>query len=66
MNLNRQNRPILQGAGRVLDLCPNSRDRLQRIRPYPNDRAALYRDGTRIGQDLWTVIRREPAPDQKS
>ena len=60
MNLNRKIRPFAQGAGRVLNLCPDSRERLSRIHPYPNDRAALQRDNARIGQDLWTVIRREP------
>lgn len=63
MNSYRPVRPLLRGAGRVMDLYPNSRDRLARIRPYPNDWAALQRDSARIGQDFWAVIHREPAPD---
>lgn len=55
--------PWLRGAGSVLDLQPNSQDRLQRIRPYPNDQSALQRDWTRIGQDFWNVIRREQIPN---
>lgn len=57
-------RPLLRGAGRVLDLYPDSRERLSLIRPYPNDWAALRRDGSRIGQDFQTVIRRESSADR--
>lgn len=60
MPVNRTARHLLRGAGRVLELCPDSRDRLPTIRPYPNDQAALQRDWARIGQDFWNVIHREP------
>jgi len=57
-------RPWLRGAGRVLDLQPKTQDRLQHIRPYPTDQAALQRDWARIGQDFWNVIHRESRHDQ--
>lgn len=60
MRINQVVRNLFIGAGRVLDLQPNSRDRLSAIRPYPNDRAALQQDWARIGQDFWNVINREP------
>ena len=62
MRLNRKIRPLAQGAGRMLDLYPDNRNRLPRIHPYSNDRAALQRDNARIGQDFWMVIHREPRP----
>ena len=64
MNAKPAPRPWLRGASQVLDLLPNRQDRLQQIRPYPNDWAALRRDNARIGQDFWNVIRREPTPDR--
>lgn len=63
MNLNRLIFFLLRGGGRALELRPDSRDRLSRIHPYTNDQAALARDWTRVGQDFWTVINREPRPD---
>lgn len=59
MQLHCKIRPFVRGAGRVLNLYPYSRGRLSRIHPYPTDRAALQRDGARIGQDFQIVIRRE-------
>lgn len=56
-------RPWLRGAGNVLDLQPNTQDRLPRIRPYPNDQTALQQDWARVGQDFWKVIAREPRPN---
>ena len=56
-------RPWLRGASDILDLQPDTQDRLQRIRPYPTDQAALQRDWARIGQDFWTVINRESRAD---
>ncbi|MFZ1828629.1 MAG: hypothetical protein WAW42_07660 [Candidatus Competibacteraceae bacterium] len=39
MSINRTARHLFRGAGHVLELCPDSRDRLSTIRPYPNDQA---------------------------
>jgi len=63
MHINRTVHHLLQGAGRVFDLQPNSQSRLSSIRPYPNDQAVLQRDWARIGQDFWNVINREPHPN---
>lgn len=52
-------RPLMQGVGRVLILMPDSQDRLERIHPFASDQQALQRDLWAIGNDFWTVIRRE-------
>lgn len=63
MNAKAVGRPWLRGASDILDLQPDTQDRLRRIRPYPTDQAALQQDWVRIGQDFWRVINREPHPD---
>jgi hypothetical protein len=55
--------PWLRGVSRALDVQPQTKDRLQRIRPYPTDQVALQQDWARIGQDFWKVINREPRPN---
>lgn len=51
--------PLMRGAGRVLVLVPNNRDRLERIRPFGSDQQALQHDLRAVGDDFWAVVRRE-------
>ncbi len=50
---------ILKGAASVLDIWPDSRDRLERVYPYRSEADALRSDWERIGADMWKAIQKE-------
>lgn len=47
---------MLRGIGSVVDVLPNSGDRLKRVRSYKSDADALRHDWEKVGRDMRQAI----------